>query len=174
MDRKSQSKLLGQSLVAVLVAALLSPYSVAQARTQTSSGEKESSEVAVFAGCYHLALGRWWPWSFGEDAHFFAPPNRIRLLPQHGSEGFEKYGLLVRAIPMPNGAKSGRGGPAYWNVKSAREIEIVWTDGFTGVTLKLEKDKNHLKGWAHPHSDAPFVVPRIARVLAFPVPCKGE
>lgn len=75
---------------------------------------------------------------------------------------------------MPNGARVGRGGPSYWNAKSARQIEIVWTDGFTGVTLKLEKDKNELMGWAHPVTDAPFVVLRIARVLAFPIPCKGE
>ena len=174
MDWKSKSKLPRQSFVAILVISIFSSIFFVQAQTESSSREKEVSEVAVFAGCYNLALGRWWPWGLGEDAHFFTPPNRIRLLPTHGSEGFEKNGLLVRAIPMPNGARAGRGGPAYWNAKSARQIEIVWTDGFTGVTLKLEKDKNELKGWAHPVTDAPFVVPRIARVLAFPVPCKGE
>lgn len=47
-----------------------------------------------FAGCYELKLGRWWPWSFGEDNQFVTPASKIQLLPQQGTEGFEKNGLV--------------------------------------------------------------------------------
>jgi len=56
-------------------------------------------------------------------------------------------------------------------VESINQIDLVWTDGFTGVTLKLEKKKDELSGWAHPHFDAAKFIPRMARVVARPIAC---
>jgi hypothetical protein len=48
---------------------------------------------------------------------------------------------------------------------------LIWTDGFVGVRLSLEKNGNELHGWAHPHFDASKLIPRTARVDARPIAC---
>jgi hypothetical protein len=124
-----------------------------------------------FEGCYDLTMGRWWPWSFGQDNQFVTPPGRIRLLSERGTNGFERDGFLIRALPPRKGAKFGRQGPSYWNVKSANEIDLVWNDGFTGVRLSLKRSRDGLRGWAHPHFDFVRFIPRIARVTARKTAC---
>src|SRR6266536_671506 len=74
-----------------------------------------------FEGCYDLTMGRWWPWSFGVDNQFVTPPGRIRLLSERGKDGWEKDSFLIRALPPRKGAAVGRGGPAYWNVRTENE-----------------------------------------------------
>ncbi len=139
-----------------------------------SSGTQTRSEnnTSSFTGCYELVLGRWWPWSFGEDTIYVTPPTRIELLPEPGTKRFEKNGFLIRAISFQEGTPSGRGGPSYWHVKSSNQVDLVWTDGFTGVTLTLEKHGDELRGWAHPHFDAPSIVPRVQRVIAKRIACE--
>ena len=127
--------------------------------------------VASFAGCYELRLGRWWPWSFGEETKYVTPPSLVRLLPERGTEGFEKNGFIIRPLPARGGMASGRGGPSYWQIKASNRIDLIWTDGFTGVTLTLKKGGNELHGWAHPHFDAPKLVPRMAHVTAHRAAC---
>jgi len=77
----------------------------------------------------------------------------------------------MRAIPARKGAASGRGGPSYWNAKSSTDINLIWNDGFTGVTLSLKKRGDELRGWAHPHFDGPTFIPRIAHVTARKIAC---
>jgi hypothetical protein len=72
---------------------------------QTQQGPLTKS----FEGCYELTLGRWWPWPFGGDNAFVAPPSRIRLLSERGTIGFEEDGFLIRTIPSRKRAASGRG-----------------------------------------------------------------
>jgi hypothetical protein len=99
------------------------------------SGQSRSTPATKpFEGCYELTLGRWWPWSFGGDNEFVTPPSRIQLLSEHGTKGFEKDGFLIRRI-----SPKGRGGPSYWRVNSDNQIDLMWNDGFTGVTLVLKK-----------------------------------
>jgi hypothetical protein len=125
----------------------------------------------LFTGCYQLTVGRWWPWAFGEDTQFVTLPSRIQLQSLRGTEGFGQNGFLLRAIPTNARATYVRGGPSYWQVESTNRIDLIWTDGFTGVTLKLEKEGHELRGWAHPHFDAAKLIPRTARVIARPVAC---
>jgi hypothetical protein len=137
-----------------------------------TNGQTQSAlPTTSFAGCYELKLGRWWPWAFGGDTIFVTPPSRIQLLSERGTKGFEQDGFLIRAIPPSKGAPPCRGSPSYWQVKSSDQINLVWTDGFTGVTLALEKHGNELRGWAHPHFDAPKFIPRIAHVTARRIVC---
>jgi hypothetical protein len=133
--------------------------------------QRTQTTVGSFVGCYDLTLGRWWPWGFGSDDTYFTPPPRIRLLPEPGTNGFEQNGLLLRALPGPTANTSGRGGPSYWNVRSPNEIDLTWTDGFTGIRLKLTRTGNELRGWAHPHSDAAMFIHRTVHVTARPVDC---
>jgi hypothetical protein len=107
----------------------------------------------------------------GEDTKFATPPSRIELLPQRGTQGFEKNGFVLRAVPTRKGAIVGRAGPAYWTAESENRIDLVWTDGFTGVSITLQKHGKELRGWAHPHFDHPGLVPHVARVTARSIPC---
>jgi len=151
----------------VILGIILALLLQSEATGQTQQGPLTKS----FEGCYELTLGRWWPWSFGGDNQFVAPPSRIRLLSERGTKGFEEDGFLIRTIPSRKGAASGRGGPSYWNVMSPSEIDLIWNDGFTGVTLSLKKRGDELRGWAHPHFDATPLVPRIAHVTARKIAC---
>jgi hypothetical protein len=99
------------------------------------------------------------------------PPSRIQLLSEHGIKGFEQNGFLLRAVPTNKRTTYVRGGPSYWQVESINQIDLIWTDGFTGVTLKLGKKGDELSGWAHPHFDAVKLIPRTARVVARPIAC---
>lgn len=131
--------------------------------SQTQSAPQTSS----FAGCYDLKMGRWWPWGFGEDDMFATPPNRIKLLPERGTHGFEKNGFVIREM-TPKGGDLKRF--SFWQLKSSDQIDLTWTTGFSGVTLELKGKGNHMRGWAHPFWDFPRL-PRIARVTAQRIPC---
>jgi hypothetical protein len=154
----------------LLVCPLRVVRSFAQAE-RSGTNQQDQSRTAPFVGCYELTLGRWWPWSFGEETKYVTPPNRVQLLPERGKIGFEQDGFLLRAMAANKDTKSARGGPSYWQVKSSNRIDLTWTDGFTGVSLRLEKDGNDLHGWAHPHFDAPKFVPRTTHVIARRIAC---
>lgn len=152
-----------------MIAAFLVPQ---VCHSQANEHTALAAQTKSFEGCYELKLSRWWPQSFGEDTEFVTPPSRVRLLPERGTEGWEKCHLLVRALPGRKGKMSARGGPSFWNLKSSSEIELVWTDGFTGLALGLRKHGKEHHGWTHPHFDAPTWVPRIAHVTARRIACE--
>jgi hypothetical protein len=160
-------------LGALLLVPAISPASVAQPPPPTTSEAAEAGiATAPFVGCYQVGVGHWWPWSFGEDTVFVTPPSRIRLLPQRGTEGFEDNGFIIRVLPPDKVAVHGiRRVWSYWTVKSTKDAELVWTDGLTGVVLKLHKRGSDLRGWAHPHFDFPTFIPRTAHVKARKMPC---
>jgi hypothetical protein len=132
--------------------------------SQVQPGESTPGSVA---GCYELQLGRWWPWSLGEDGSFATPPAHIELSLERGKDGFEQNQLVIREIPLrtPSRRKS------YWQPRSKHVVDLIWTDGFTGVTLRLTQQGNELRGWAHPHFDSGMLVPRVARVIARRTSC---
>ncbi len=160
-------------LGALLLVPVISPPSVAQAPPPTNSEAAVSGLATTpFVGCYQVSVGRWWPWSFGEDTVFVTPPSRIRLLSQRGTEGFEDNGFIIRVLPPDKEAVHGiRRVSSYWTVKSTKDVDLVWTDGLTGVILRLNKRGNDLRGWAHPHFDFPHFIPRTAHVRARKMPC---
>jgi hypothetical protein len=143
----------------------------AQGSNPVDEGSKRGETPAPpVTGCYELTLGRWWPWAFGEDTGFVTPPRRIQLLSERGAEGFEKGEFLIRSFPLAN-QTAGLGGPSYWRVKTDNQIDLIWNDGHTGVILTMEKHGDDLRGWAHPHFDAPVFVPHVARVTAHRIAC---
>ena len=105
------------------------------------------------------------------DTPYVTPPNRVELLPIRGTNGFEKGQFLIRPLPDANGSALVRGGPAFWRPESNSKVDLAWTDGFTGVTLKMEKRGDPLVGWAHPHFDSPQFMPRVAHVMAHKISC---
>jgi hypothetical protein len=159
----------------ILFLALAPSGSVAQTNKSEAKAQTQPALTAAsIEGCYELKLGRWWPWGFGEENAYVTPPRRVRLLPERGTEGFEKYDFLIRALPRQKGEAPGRGGPSYWEVVSNNRIDLIWTDGFTGVKLELQKYGDELRGRAHPHFDAPHLIPRTASVTARRIACPAQ
>ncbi len=174
MNRELLKRAFKTSITTLLCALVLEVVSWGQCTKDAQNCSKSApveSPTSLFTGCYQLTLGRWWPWAFGEDTKYVTPPSRIRLLPERGIEGFEQSGFLLRAISTNKRTTYVRGGPSYWQMESINQIDLIWTDGFTGVTLKLEKKGDELSGWAHPHFDAVKLIPRTARVVARPISC---
>ena len=161
-------------LMILLLALVLSGSMAQTGKSEAEAQTQPAPTPAPFEGCYEVKLGRWWPWGFGEENAYVTPPSRVRLLPERGTKGFEKYGFLIRALPRQKGEAPGRGGPSYWEVESKNRIDLIWTDGFTGVTLELQKHSDELSGWAHPHFDAPHLIPRTARVTASRIACPAQ
>ncbi len=162
------------SITALLFALTLGAICRGQCTKDAQNCSKSApveSPTSSFTGCYQVTLGSWWPWAFGEDTKYVTPPTRIRLLPEQGTKGFKRDGFLLRTIPRKEEPPDGSRESSYWQVRSANQIDLTWTDGFTGVTLKLEKKGDELSGWAHPHFDAFKFVPRTARVVARPITC---
>ncbi len=155
-------------LLVLSLALILTPFTC---RAVPMPGNASERETTPYTGCYELNMGRWWPWSFGEDTKYVTPPNRIELLPQLGTQGFEKDRLLIRSIPVQIRVVSGGRRASFWEVRHKNRLNLVWTDGFTGVTLNLEQQGPDLHGWAHPHFDAARLIPRIARAKLQRIPC---
>ena len=161
-----QRLVLAHVLTALFVVPALPLRSVAQASPPGSIAATKTASTTPFVGCYELKMGRWWPWGFGEDNSFVTPPSRIQLLSLGGTEGFEKDGFIIRTLPESNRAMHGiRTVWSYWRVTSPNDVDLVWTDGLTGVTLRLHKSGDDLVGWAHPHFDTPSLL-RAAHVTA--------
>jgi len=121
------------------------------------------------AGCYELKLSQWSPAiSLGDDSVFISPPRRIQLTtaPDHS---WDEHGLKV----TPAGGESPSiHTSAYWTA-NGRRVHIVWTTGFSGLTMDLHERGSNLEGMAHTFWDFPR--PRqTSRVVAMKISCEPE
>jgi hypothetical protein len=163
-EKSEQRRRFPMTLAILFALATLSPKSFGQERPLPGPQDPDANATS-FAGCYELQLGRWWPWSMGEDTPLVTPPSRIELQARHGTEGFEQNALIIRQIPL--GTAFHRN--SYWNSR-ADSVGLTWTDGFAGVRLTLKKRGNELHGWAHAFFDSPRP-PHVAYVRARPIGC---
>jgi hypothetical protein len=122
---------------------------IAQDRAKTPDPKQKASNLTkpkTIKGCYEFGELVWQPdLKLGEDAEFIRPPARIQLLDEHGSTGFEANGYLVRPAP---GVDRSIHRASCWVPKGPKAIEIVWTTGFSGLTMNLELESDTLKGKA--------------------------
>jgi hypothetical protein len=133
---------------------------------QESQTSIAKQNAASFAGCYDLRLARWWPWAMGKDTALVTPPERIQLELERGNRSFEKDKLLIRQIPLQKESRRS----SYWLPEDKNEVLLIWTDGFSGVSLRLTRNGNKLHGWAHAHFDFPRP-PHVAHVTAELISC---
>ena len=133
------------------------------------SGKSQLVKPESIQGCYDLTLSAWRPdLNLGEDAVFITPPQRIELFAEKGTKGWESEGYIARAAP---GVKPSVHRGAYWLPKSSQDIEIVWTTGFSGLTMDLRIDAIGLRGKAKSFWDFPRKQ-QTADVVAHKVDCE--
>lgn len=132
------------------------------------SGDKESKFIKPEAiqGCYELGTLNWRPdLKLGEDEVFITPPKRIQILAEHGSTGFGSRGYLVRPAP---GTPPSIHRSSYWEPIGPNAIEMVFTTGTSGLSMRLKVEGGILKGKAKTfwdflrrHQTAHIVAPKI-------------
>ena len=142
---------------------------VSQALSKAASHSTPISPEAVH-GCYEIGKLEWHPKFEGEDLVFITPPERIQILAERGTFGREKDEYLVRPAPgFPNSIHR----YSFWRPTGSHSLEIVWSTGLSGLTMRLKVDRDTLKGKAKPFWDFPSRGP-TARVLAHKVDCARD
>lgn len=130
-------------------------------------GNKPSKLISPEAvqGCYELGVLKWHPAWKGDDLVFITPPARIQILAEKGTKMFENGQYLVRPAP---GFPASIHRASYWKPVGAKTIEIIWTTGFSGLTMKLNLEGDTLKGkaetfWDFPRrgQTAPIAAPKV-------------
>jgi hypothetical protein len=166
MQERTEPALRFAATRSILLILVISP-SLSLCQERSFSGPPISMSAATpFAGCYEMHLGRWWPWGMGEDTQFATPPQRVELQLQRGMDGFEQNGLLIRTIPTGTAPRRS----SFWLPQGRDGVDLIWTSGFSGVSLRLNRHGKELRGWAHAHFDSPRP-PHIARATARPIAC---
>jgi hypothetical protein len=106
------------------------------------------------AGCYQVKLTDWQPpMQLGGDLEFVSPPDRIELKLERSEHPWRKASHVV--VPTPDSREtiftSGE-----WTV-SENEVQMLWTNGFSGLTMELSASKEglRLRGTAHTFWDFP-------------------
>jgi hypothetical protein len=135
-----------------------------------SPQDKESKLIKpeIIQGCYELGTLNWRPdLKLGEDAEFITPPRRIQISAEHGGKGFEQDSYLVQPAP---GVPRSIHRASYWVPKGANAIEVVWTTGFSGLSMNLNLEGETLRGKATTFWDFPRRK-QTAEVVAPKVDC---
>jgi hypothetical protein len=135
--------------------------------------ENESKFVKpeTIQGCYQLETLNWKPdLKLGEDEVFITPPQRIQILAERGSIGFEKNGYLVRAAP---GSPKSIHRASYWEPTGPKTIDIVFSTGTSGVSMRLKVEGDILRGKAKTHWDFPRR-DQTAQVIAHKIDCENN
>jgi hypothetical protein len=140
----------------VIAFSILSCVRVSPAPKQSDQNPPKSNETKFLSpetiqGCYELGVLNWKPdLKLGEDSVFITPPPRIQISAERGSIGFEKNGYIVRAAPgLPKSIYR----DSYWEPAGSKSIEIVFSTGTSGLTMRLRLDGETLRGKAKTHWD---------------------
>lgn len=125
--------------------------------TQVLQYLREVGRLPVADACFDLSLAPWKPnLGLGEDTIFSTPPITVRFS-RVKSFGFGSYNgrLSFRVLPT-NGAKMSVHGPGFWTpIRGTDSLSIVWTTGFSGLTMKLAVTRDTLRGVAETFWDFP-------------------
>jgi hypothetical protein len=141
-------------LVSLLTLVCAGVRSVPRQSTGANPKEKESKFIKpeIIQGCYELGALNWKPdlQLDKDEAAFIIPPERIELLAKRGTEGREKNGYLVRPA---SGVTQSVHRSTYWMPTGPNTIEVVFTTGTSGLSMKLRVEGETLKGKAKSHWD---------------------
>lgn len=136
--------------------------------------ERRDERADLFVGCYNLELGRWTRlWLFpATPADYQIPPAAFQL-DRTPADQREPDRLQIRPNRLINRRASRLDG---WILApdGSNAVYIVWTDGFTGVSLHLkpERTRKRLEGAATAFTDARGLLPfPSARAVAVRTTC---
>jgi hypothetical protein len=112
---------------------------------------REITPEAV-SGCYQLQLTAWQPaFPLGGDAEFVTPPDRMNLTLDKPEHPWRKGSFVVRPAP---GSRDTIHTSGEW-VLSDEKLEILWTTGFSGLTVDLSPTRHGFQGIARTFWDFP-------------------
>ena len=123
-------------------------------------------------GCYRLQLAKWEPtMDIGDDTIFSTPPS-IVFFSRLKNEWFAGRGDVSYRILPANGAHLTVHGPGFWTpMARVDSVSIVWSTGFSGLTMTLGVTPDTLSGSAQTFWD--FGRTRqTAKVLGVRVACQ--
>ncbi|MEW5915271.1 MAG: hypothetical protein AB1762_02645 [Gemmatimonadota bacterium] len=105
------------------------------------------TEVPAPQACYTLTLGAWSP-ELPEQLP--PPPTAVQLTDSLGTSVLENGNRVVRSIP----AGAPKAYPfQYWVPRERGDVFIVFSNGFTGMTMDLAPQGEDLSGTAHAFFD---------------------
>jgi hypothetical protein len=123
-----------------------------------------------FAGCYELQLTKWIPAiSLGADEKFVTPPKRIALTETIDSSWGDQHAFKI--LPT-GGATPSVHTRAYWT-SDAHQVHIVFSTGFSGLTMDLELQGSNLVGTAYTGWDFPRTG-QTSHVVATRISCESK
>ena len=141
--------------------------------TQVLQYLRDVGRLPIADACFDLSLAGWKPsLGLGEDTIFSTPPTTVRFS-RVKSFGFGSYNgrLSFRVLPA-NGASMSVHGPGYWTpIRGTDSVSIVWTTGFSGLTMKLAVARDTLHGVAQTFWDFPRP-PQTSQVTGRRVVCR--
>jgi hypothetical protein len=138
-------------LLCIIQCFLELPVSVVTAQDNLKR-EQEVVKPENIQGCYELTLSPWRPsLRIGEDYEFITPPHRVQLLAERGTQGWEQDGYIVKPAP---GVRPSIHRGSYWRPQK-ESIEIVWTTGFSGLSMDLKVEGDVMRGEAKSFWDFP-------------------
>ena len=122
-------------------------------------------------GCYQHVPSR----SIVRHAPPWEPPSRFQLVIEARTM-VPREGRVV-TLRRVRQAKSYRA-DGYWRVVGDGVIEVIWTDGFDGLRLKLQRGvlDGEWRGWTEPYSDSGVAAPgvRVSVRSVAPAACRFE
>ena len=134
--------------------------------------QKRVDRLAVADRCFELALGPWSPrLDISVDTIYSTPPMTVRFTRIRNDWFAEEDEPSFRVLPA-NDAPMSVHGPGFWTPVAGRDsLAIVWSTGFSGLTMKLAVAAEALHGEAETFWDFPR--PRqTSQVTGVRVPCK--
>ena len=128
---------------------------------------REGRTPEAISGCYQMQVTDWYPrMQLEGDTEFITPPDRVNLTLEKPERGWRKGGFVVRQEPDRRRSIFESGEWVYRDDK----VEILWTTGFSGLTMDLSVTRKGLKGLARTFWDFPRAT-QTAAVEAKRVPC---
>jgi hypothetical protein len=136
----------------------------------SSAGGSHGTAAEETSGCYQLRVTNWQPpLQLGGDLQFVLPPDRIHLTLERPERAWRKGSYVVTPAP---GSRDTIYTSGEWLVSGGR-VEILWTTGFSGLTMELSAGRNGLRGTARTFWDFPRPT-QTAAVEGTPVPCPSD
>jgi len=138
-------------ILGILIAVCLAPSSHGSRPAAASAHDSAQAQAVPLAperlqGCYKLKMSAWRPdLHLGGDSAYITPPRAIQLFAEQGTKSIETNGYVLRPAP---GARPSIHKASYWRIQGLDSIELVWSTGFSGLTMLLQPQGQDLRGKA--------------------------